>query len=132
MFVKKKRSVPRTELSKLVGYISRFTGRVDRFGVKTYKSERSVSLTVMLKDIREDETGQIIADHVWMTLDENLKGLKLEVGDVISFDAEVSKYKKGYLGNRKNVIKQPSQTDYRVGDPTNIIKIKELKENEHE
>lgn len=110
----------REELAKLDGSRRRFQGAVDRFGVKAGWKHSLV--TVMLKDVSDCATHKIVTDHLWFTLHTRFASLDLVVGDVVSFDARVTKYEKGYRGRRDFDDAPPVEIDYRLSFPTKIIK----------
>lgn len=102
----------------------RFIGTVGKFGWKAgwnYPEE-----TIMLKDIKLFSSDEILTDHLWFNLGKQFASLNLKEGDVISFDARVGKYRKGYYGNidyffEKNGYFPPSPTiDYKLERPTKI------------
>jgi hypothetical protein len=77
---------------------------------------------MMLKDIK-DETGQIVSDHLWMTIGKQLSRLNVQVGEEIVFFARVTRYEKGYKGSREYVFAPPPSTDYRLSYPTRMRKV---------
>jgi hypothetical protein len=52
---------------------------------------------------------------------KQLAALDLQIGDVISFQARVTAYEKGYKGYRDDVYK-PIEIDYRLSNPTKIAR----------
>lgn len=107
----------RSELKKYLGCKLRFIGIVSRFGQKARFRGKSIQ-TVMLKRIREAGQPNILADHVWLELGKWAKGLEgLQKGDVISFHARVSEYKKAGKGKFER-----GMTDYQLVYPTNVQK----------
>ena len=73
-----------------------------RFGKET--------LTLLLKDVMDAETGEILTDHLWFNLTKGFSEANPASGDILAFDARVKEYQKGYMGKREDVYK-PIQTD---------------------
>ena len=84
----------RDGLAPFVGQRQRFAATIDRIGVKD--GWRS-AITVLLKDVALADTGDVVADHLWLRYspwaDELASGL--QVGARITFDAVVTRYVKG-------------------------------------
>lgn len=110
----------RRTLKTLEGVRTTFSGTIAQFGMKPGYTGRDLP-TLMLKDVT-DSTGNIVTDHLWFMLGRQLAALDLQVGDVISFQARVTAYEKGYKGYRDDVYK-PIEIDYRLSNPTKISKI---------
>ena len=88
----------RDGLAPFLGQRQRFAATIDRIGVKD--GWRS-AITVLLKDVALADTGDVVADHLWLRYgpwaDELVSGL--QVGARITFDAVVTRYVKGYTGD---------------------------------
>ncbi len=108
----------RPELKKREGLRSRYTGTVERFGIKrSYGHEKS---TLLLRDVRTIE-GDLVADHLWFTSGKWSEQIML--GDRIAFDARASGYEKGYAGDRWDVIEERgfgTTTSHHLSNPTRI------------
>lgn len=116
----------REELAKLYGARRRFQGTVDTFGVKA--GWKHPLTTVLLKNISDCKTHNVVTDHLWFVLYKQLASLDLRIGDVVSFDARVTKYLKGYLGRRFDGdedawSERMPQLDYRLSFPTKLALI---------
>jgi len=74
---------------------------------------------MMLRDVK-DETGQIVTDHLWMTVGKQPSRLNVQIGDEVVFVARVTRYEKGYQGSREAIFAAPSSTDYRLSYPTKV------------
>ena len=113
----------RPELKKLVGQRKRFCGTFQRYGTKrAYRGPDLV--TVLLKDIKDDQ-GRIVSDHLWFNLTTEFKYCGMAEGDIVSFDARVTGYEKGYFGHRV-IDERPWGYDYRLSRPTRVsVKPKE-------
>jgi len=93
-----------------------------RYGTKQ-GWQGAVDETILLKDIKA-AFGEPAADHLWFNLTKGFEALgKLQVGDVIRFDARVTRYQKGYFGRREDVYK-PAGIDYRLSWPTKVSLIR--------
>ena len=102
----------RDGLAPFVGQRQRFAATIDRIGVKD--GWRS-AITVLLKDVELADTGDVVADHLWLRYgpwaDELASGL--QVGARMTFDAVVTRYVKGYTGD--DPVRQaarPRELDY--------------------
>jgi hypothetical protein len=116
----------RPELAKLVGKRMRFSATFERYGTK--RAYRGPDLiTVLLKNIIDDQ-GRIVSDHLWFNLTTGFKYCGMTQGDVVSFDARVTGYEKGYFGHRM-VEDKPSGYDYKLSRPTKVFV--EPKEDRH-
>jgi hypothetical protein len=111
----------REALAKLHGSRRRFQGTVDRFGQKA--GWKYTLTTVMLKDVSDCASQKVVTDHLWFTLLKRFESLNLIIGDVISFDARVTKYLKGYQGRRDDDYVKPMEVDYRLSFPTKLVKV---------
>lgn len=110
----------RRALKALEGVRTTFRGTVAQFGMKPGYTGRDLP-TLMLKDVM-DSAGNIVTDYLWFMVGKQLAALDLHVGDVISFQARVTVYEKGYKGYRDDVYK-PIEIDYRLSNPTKITRI---------
>ena len=109
-------------LKQQEGRRGEFRGTVAQFGTKS--AFRGPDLpTMLLKDVK-DETGQIVTDHLWMTVGKQLSRLNVQVGEEVVFVARVTRYEKGYKGSREDVFAAPPSTDYRLSYPTNVRRVK--------
>ncbi len=79
-------------------------------------------VTIIWKDVK-NETGQIVADHLWSNMTKAFKQADLKPGDLVEFRATVKKYIKGYQGRREYVFDKPTKADYHLSRPTNIRKL---------
>jgi hypothetical protein len=111
----------RNLLKKQEGRRGEFRGTVALYGAKTAFRGPDIP-TVMLKDVR-DETGEIVTDHLWMTVGKQLTCLNVQVGEEIVFAARVTPYEKGYKGHREDVYDAPRSIDYRLSNPTKIRRV---------
>lgn len=112
--------IMRRVLKSLEGVRTAFRGTVVQFGVKSGYTGLDLP-TLMLKDVM-DGTGNVVTDHLWLSIGKQLAALHLQSGDVIAFQARVTAYEKGYKGYREDVYK-PIEIDYRLSNPTKIAKI---------
>jgi hypothetical protein len=108
----------RKELEKIsdTNMRARFTGVFERYGVKRgWRGQEEE--TILLKNIK-DEDGNIIADHLWFNHTLGFWSLgELTRGDVISFVARATLYRKGVYGCR-------TEFDYQLSRPTKIRRVK--------
>lgn len=108
-------------LKQQIGRRGEFRATVAQFGTKS--AFRGPDLpTMLLRDVK-DETGQIVTNHLWMTVGKQLSRLNVQVGEEIVFVARVTRYEKGYKGSRADVFAAPPSTDYRLSYPTNVRRV---------
>lgn len=81
---------------------NRYKGTVVRFGIKPNPFSNFSEKTILLKNIIKMDSQKVIADHLWFTVGKQLKELNLKARDVISFNARVGSYKKGYKHDEKD------------------------------
>ena len=110
----------REELKKLVGVRGRFTAKVERFGEKSVMG-RTLK-TILFRDVKDD-SGMIVAEHLWFPVRKNMASAQLAVGDFVSLNGTVAKYKKGYKGNNLEIAGRPIKTDYCLKYPAKVQKI---------
>ena len=109
-------------LREFKGKRLRFKGRVERFGLRnlpgTYRGFKK--RTVLIVDLENEKTGEVIADHAW--LDTGLWSKGILAGYVISFEAKVLKYEKGYKGfaHHKAFSESAIKMDYRLHKPSKM------------
>jgi hypothetical protein len=116
----------RRALKSLEDVRTTFRGTVAQFGMKSGYTGRDLP-TLMLKDVM-DSTNNLVTDHIWFTVGKRLADLHLQIGDVISFQARVTAYEKGYKSYREDVYK-PIKIDYRLSNPTKITKVASASDN---
>jgi hypothetical protein len=95
-----------------------FTGVFVRFGEKNgYKGPMP---TILLKNVC-DESGKIVADHLWFNLTKGFDALDLKEGETMEFRARVREYVKGYKGRDwVRAMDAPLEEDYKLSHPTKI------------
>ena len=107
----------RTRLASRLTERGTFRGTVHRFGTKPGWKGRELR-TILLVEVTDD-TGAVVADHLWVNDTKALAALALQPGEVVEFQARVTVYTKGYQGRREGVHK-PVQRDYRLERPTRV------------
>jgi hypothetical protein len=107
----------RKELAKTEGERKKFLAVFSRVGKKTgyrgYSEE-----TILLKNIKDQETNQLVADHIWFGFTKGFQEAGLREGNRVEFEARVKKYLKGY--RNPGVTKNHKTLDYRLSHPTKI------------
>lgn len=108
----------RDKLKDRLGQRFRVTAVFERWGQKKgYRGRRL--RTLLLRDVRLAETGEVLTDHLWFTSGATWECLGLERGDKVAFDARVTWYEKGYVGARAERKGEAwSDIDYRLERPT--------------
>jgi len=112
----------RKELAKQEGERKKFRAIFSRFGKKANYHGYSEE-TILLKHIVALETNEVVADHVWFSYTKCFQRLDLTEGMIITFDARVKEYVKGYVNSRYK-INQRSR-DFRLSHPTQVKIVKE-------
>jgi len=92
---------------------NRYIANVGRMGIiNPYKDE--LQRTMILHNVKCVDTGEVVADHVWLKVFIKLQRLDLRQGDVISLNARVKPYMKGYY------LDAP-ELDYCLSYPSKIV-----------
>ena len=105
----------RKELAKINNKRDRFTGVFERYGSKS-NWHGFPETTVLLTKIRLKD--KIVTDHLWFKLTKGFQKLgNLNQGDIISFEARVMPYMKGYVSN-SDFEYSTKEMDYRLSHPT--------------
>jgi hypothetical protein len=69
--------------------------------------------TVLLKDVTDIETEEVVTDHLWFNLTQGFYLCFLKPGDIVSFVARSQPYLKGYCHDYQTV-------DYKLSFPTKV------------
>jgi len=113
---------PREALKKLLGQTVCVTAVFEKEGSKRCKHSRATSKeTVVIKNIRDIESREILAGHLWFNKGNTWKKLKLRKGDMIELTARCKEYRKGYWGPsalRRRL--NPPSIDYGLTAPKEI------------
>lgn len=101
-----------------------------RFGDKNGSKGKS---TVLIRDLINADTGEFLADHMWIEATKEIRNLYLYPDDKIYFVGKVSKYKKGYRGHNleKVLITSAPYSNYWLTNIQNVIRQKDC-ERKHE
>lgn len=108
-------------LAKEDGERKKFRAVFTRFGKKVnYKgySETTVLLTI----IKDDETNELVADHIWFSYTSGFEKAGLSEGALIEFEARIKEYTKGYVNKQYGINNR--KRDYKLSHPTKIKVIK--------
>lgn len=70
-----------------------------------------------------DENNNELCDHIWFTVGKRIANLNLKYGNIVSFEARISEYVKGYVNFKEYVDERT--IDYKLNNPTNFKIIKE-------
>ncbi len=80
--------------------------------------------TVLVREVRDAETGTLLADHLWFNRGKVWRTLGLEGGDVVSFQARPIEYRTGYWGaSRVRQLLEPARREYRLTPPEHLAVI---------
>ncbi|WP_413219534.1 hypothetical protein [Tritonibacter mobilis] len=102
-------------MKKRVGERVRVKGKFVRFGEK--RGFKGPLQTILLSDVRDYETDELLTDHIWFTRGSSWPTLKS--GDQVALNARIDSYQKGYNGRRPDVYVR-EEIDYRLTRPTKI------------
>jgi hypothetical protein len=112
----------RKKLAKISGTRKAFQGIFVRYGKKPAWNSPQPLKTLLLKDIRDVATGELVTDHLWFNLTKGFEAIQpLSGGTVIQFDARVKPYEKGFVNWRQSIDERV--TDYKLSHPTKIKKV---------
>lgn len=115
----------RDQFQKINGFRKKFEGIFARYGKKT-NFKGYPETTILLQDVKCVSAPEIKCDHCWFNLTSEFAKLNLREGDIISFDARVKEYQKGYKGRRYDddyddeLNEHPISTDYKLSYPTKV------------
>jgi hypothetical protein len=107
----------RKALASEVGVRKSFVATFSRLGKKVNFKGHSED-TILLVDIKDEATQQVVADHMWFAYTKGFEKITLTLGVKIAFDARVSDYKKGYVNKRYGI--NQAKKDFRLSHPTKI------------
>ncbi|MBA7569366.1 hypothetical protein ES708_11105 [subsurface metagenome] len=108
----------------------RFIARFERMGSKSAYRGPDIQ-TVLLVEVRDFYTEELLTEHLWFNYTKAFHTLhrngKLNPGDIISFDARVKTYLKGYRGRRNDFYEDfsPIAVDFHLTYPTRIERIRD-------
>ena len=103
-------------LEPFEGQRLRFSAVVERFGSKPGYKGHDLE-TILFKNVRVELSGELVTDHLWFVVGKwsaDLRTLHL-----VTFDARVTSYVKGYRG-RREVYDSPLELDYRLERPSKV------------
>lgn len=107
----------RKGLADKEGERRKYSAVFSRIGKKTNYRGYSEE-TILLKDITDLETNQIVADHLWFSYTKSFQLVSLLEGVRIEFEARVKEYRKGYVNTRYKI--NDRRTDFKLSHPTRI------------
>jgi hypothetical protein len=107
----------RTKLASQDGERKKFKARFVRLGKKTNYKGYSED-TILLSQVTDMETNTLVTDHLWFSYTKGFEKINLKEGLMITFEARVKSYKKGYVNRAIGMHRQ--QKDYKLSHPTRI------------
>jgi len=107
----------RKKLAKEEGNRKKFRAVIDRLG-KKINFKGYTEETVLLKNVVDLETSQVVTDHLWLSLTKGFEKISLESGTLIEFEARVKEYQKGYINKAAGI--NLGKADYKLSHPTKI------------
>jgi hypothetical protein len=110
----------RIKLGAEEGKRKKFRAVFERTGKKTNFKGYSED-TVLLKNIVDVETNNVMADHVWFSYTQGFEKALLTEGAIVEFEARIKEYTKGYVNRKLNF--NSKVVDYKLSHPTKIKKV---------
>jgi hypothetical protein len=107
----------RRKLAKFEGVRKKFKATFSKLGKKVGYNGYSEE-TILLTNVIDAEMSRVIADHVWFSFTKGFENARLTIGNVVTFEARVKEYTKGYVHARAKVNNQ--EKDYKLSHPTKI------------
>jgi hypothetical protein len=107
----------RTTLARQEGQRKKFQGIFVRLGKKVNFKGHSEE-TILLKNIFDLEAQRVVADHIWFSYTTGFQKIRLEEGCLVSFEARVRKYVKGYVNRQYKMDHR--REDFKLSHPTKI------------
>lgn len=107
----------RTALSKEENQRKTFKAKFIRVGKKRNFKGFSED-TILLQDVIDVAENNLVADHVWFTFSKIFEVAGIREGDVITFDARIKRYSKGYVNKALGFKKR--NIDFKLSHPTNV------------
>lgn len=102
-----------------VGQTIRVTATYARMG--TRQARNSDYPTVLVREVREAESGALLTDHLWFNGGRIWQRAALVPGHVVRFAARVIEYRTGYWGpNRLRQLESPPRRDFKLTPPTQV------------
>jgi hypothetical protein len=110
----------RQKLAKHEGERKKFFATVSKTGkrvsIKGYSED-----TLLLLQVTDAETNQVVCDHVWFAYSKTFDDARLSPGLKISFEARVKEYSKGYVNRSLGINNR--KRDYKLSHPTKVTVI---------
>jgi len=101
-----------------------FCAKFQKYGLKPGTVQPTE--TIILTDITRVDTGECVAEHVWVTETKRFRALgQLNEGDFLEFFATVTQYEGGYRG--RDIVKLlacPPRVDYWLYKITEVRRVK--------
>jgi hypothetical protein len=107
----------RKRLAAEEGQRKKFRGVFSRVGKKVNYKGYSED-TILLTDITDATTNEVVAGHVWFSFTKGFEKIKLEEGVVLEFEARIKEYAKGYVNKQYGINNR--KKDYKLSHPTKI------------
>lgn len=105
----------RVRLEAYIGTRRRYRALFERSSVVRGGTDQPL----LLRNLQDVETNEMIADHLWLKAGEWSKPLMAD--DEFEFNATVMPYVKGYLGTREDVIASNRAWDFTLARPARIV-----------
>ena len=84
-------------------------------------AKRRTHQTVLIQNVRDADSGEFLADHLWFNAGSTWQKSQLQSGDRVRFQSRVIEYRTGYWGPSKlKRLEDPPRIDYKLTPPKNL------------
>ena len=112
-------SPSRRRLEARVGQKIRVTAVYVRIGIRQ-AGGRSYP-TVLVRNVRDADSGRLLADHLWFNRGSIWKKTRLRLGDTVEFEARAIEYRTGYWGpDPIRRLEEPPRVDFKLTPPAGL------------
>ncbi|MBT1705534.1 hypothetical protein [Chryseosolibacter indicus] len=116
----------RKTLGEQEGIRKHFRAYFERFGKKVNYNGYT-DTTLLLRNIVDVETQQVVTDHLWLSYTKGFEKVNLKEGMTIVFEARVKEYKKGYVNKAIGINNR--RKDFKLSFPTKIRIVSDKTQN---
>ena len=77
--------------------------------------------TVLIRDVRDADSGAVLANHLWFNRGRIWKKTRLTPGDTVEFEARAIEYRTGYWGpDPIRRLDEPPRADFKLTPPSGL------------
>ncbi len=90
-------------------------------GLGKRKAGQKEFSTVLIRDVRQAESGELLTDHLWFNRGKTWRKAGVLPGDRIAFEARSIEYRTGYWGpNQLRRLESPPRVEYKLTAPAGL------------